>query len=161
LINQASKINLDDYAILKINEIKRDLVRKNHSSEHLLQRALKTLISDSIKQEGAFKSPQKLSFDFQYHQKLTNEQLDQIEVKVNEYIKSNTTVETILTDLATAKQMGAIGYFEDVYEKIKGKLRVVKMGDIETELCGGTHVHNLNEIEQFKIIKYYSKGGGS
>ncbi|MDE7433870.1 MAG: hypothetical protein K2M43_01905, partial [Mycoplasmoidaceae bacterium] len=56
--------------------------------------------------------------------------------------------------------MNAVGHFEDVYKKVGNNLRVVKMGDITSDICGGTHVSSTKDIEQFKIVKFYTVGGG-
>ncbi len=146
---------------LKINEQDRLLIMKNHSVEHLLQAALKNLITDDIKQEGAFKSPAKVTLDFSYHQKFTSDQLSQIQAWVNNAISQAIPIDVLNMDLAEAKAAGALGYFEDVYKKIEGKLRVIKMGDKSMELCGGTHAHNTKDIEKFRIVDYYSLGSGS
>lgn len=161
LIEINKPIKLDEKFDLQIDVNNRKLCSCNHSCEHLLQKALQTSISDLIHQEGAYKSAQKLTFDFSYQSKLTDEQLIKVEQKVNEYIKSNAKVTTKLMNLEDAKKMHAQAHFENVYKKINELLRVVIMGDITSEICGGTHVKNLNDIEQFMIIKLDTKGSGS
>ncbi len=159
LNNQRLKLN--DICELEIDKHKRQLVTNNHSVEHLLHKTLVNLIDPSIKQEGAFKSFEKVTFDFQYHKKITNEDIKKIENEINNIIKKAVDVDVLFLDLDEAKRMGAMAYFEDVYKKIKGKLRVIKIGDISLELCGGTHVKNTKEIEQFKIIDCYQRGASS
>ena len=161
LIEVNKPIKLGDKFNLQIDVNNRKLCACNHSCEHLLQKALQTSISDLIHQEGAYKSAQKLTFDFSYQSKLTDEQLIKVEQKVNEYIKSNTIVTTKLMNLEDAKKMHAQAHFENVYKKINELLIVVIMGDITSEICGGTHVKNLSDIEQFMIIKLHTKGSGS
>ena len=161
LIEINKPIKLGDKFDLQIDVNNRKLCSCNHSCEHLLQKALQTSISDLIHQEGAYKSAQKLTFDFSYQSKLTDEQLINVEQKVNEYIKSNAKVTTKLMNLEDAKKMHAQAHFENVYKKINELLRVVIMGDITSEICGGTHVKNLIDIEQFMIIKLDTKGSGS
>lgn len=155
-------------ATLKINEVVHLAInienrRKNmahHSTEHILQSALKNIIDENIKQMGAFKSPEKLTFDFQLDYKLSNEQLENIEKWVNDYINKNYEVDVLFMNLEEAKSKNVIGYFDDVYKKISGPLRVIKIGDKSMELCGGTHVKNTSDIEEFKIINLLSKGSG-
>lgn len=155
-------------AILKVNEnvhlaINLENRRKNaahHSSEHILQAALKNIIDENIKQKGAFKSPEKLTFDFQLDYKLSNQQLDAIETWINNYINKQYEVDVMFMNLEEAKSKNVIGYFEDVYKKIDGPLRVIKIGDKSMELCGGTHVNNTKDIEEFRIINLISKGSG-
>ncbi|MEG2463913.1 MAG: alanine--tRNA ligase [Malacoplasma sp.] len=156
-------------ANLKLNQIvdcvidleKRNFITKNHSVEHLLHSCLKKTISESIKQEGAFKSSEKVTFDFNYSKKITINELFEIEKEIKRIIDSKINVETLHKDIDEAKKVGALAYFENVYKKIQGKLRVVKMGDYSIEICGGTHVKNTSEVEDFKIIKLDSKGSGT
>ncbi len=152
-LNQIVKITNDDH--------RRQLLMKNHSVEHLIHATLTKLVDKNIKQEGAFKSPEKVTFDFQYHEKLSPEKLKEIENEINAIIKKAIDVEVLELSLDEAQSIGAKAYFEDVYKKIKGKLRVIKMGDVSCELCGGTHVHNTKDIELFKITNFSSKAAGS
>ena len=161
LISTQNKIAVGDVADLFTDKLNRKLTSCNHSCEHLLQKALQTVVSDSIHQEGASKNSQRLTFDFSYQSKLTNEQLIEVENKINEFINSKQEVVTKMMTLEGAKKMHAQAHFEKIYEKINGLLRVVIMGDITSEVCGGTHVKNLSDIEQFMIVKYETKGSGS
>ncbi len=158
VINANIKVN--DHVNLSINEHDRSLVSKNHSTEHLLHKALRTIIDENINQEGAFKSPEKVTFDFSCDHHLSNDELIKIEDKVNWYIKDSKPVCINMLTLEEAKQENAVGHFEEVYKKIGGKLRVVKMKDITTDICGGTHVKNTKDIEKFMITKLFSIGGG-
>lgn len=150
----------DEYELCIDSDVRLKTSR-NHSVEHLIQQALQTVIDKSIRQEGAFKSAEKVTFDFQYHNKLTNEQIIKVQNEVNKYIAQAHPVKTCMMDLEEAKQNGAIAWFDDVYRKIKGKLRVVFMGDVSKEICGGTHVANTKDIEQFFIVSLENKGGGA
>jgi alanyl-tRNA synthetase len=161
LIEPKQPIKIGTDAHLIVDPQIRDAASKNHSVEHLLQHALQTVIDKNIKQEGAFKSADKLSFDFILPNKLTPEQIKLVQKQVNEYIHQALPITTNLQTLAEAKQSGAIAYFEDVYAKIKTKLRVVNMGGLSIEICGGTHVKNTKNIEAFMITKYFNKGGGA
>lgn len=155
-----ANLKLDEEVELKINSNDRRKNMAHHSSEHLLQSALKKFISSNIKQQGAFKSPQKLTFDFQHHEKVNDEILDKIENWINNVIKDKIDVQVLMMTLEEAQKNNAAAYFEDMYKKISGLLRVIKIGDKSIELCGGTHVKNTNDIEQFAIIDYFSKGSG-
>ena len=146
---------------LVIDEDLRKKVTRNHSVEHLLHAVLGELVDKNIKQEGAFKSPSKVTFDFQHHERLSNEKIKEVEDRINFIINEKIDVNVLKLTLDEAKEIGAKAYFEDVYKKIKGKLRVVKMGQFSAELCGGTHVSNTSDIEQFKIIEFYPNGAGS
>lgn len=138
----------------------RNLIRKNHSLEHILHSALKKIISPTIKQEGAFKSAEKATLDFTYPERLTDLQLDNIEQEIRKVIKNKIPVQVIMTDLEGSKKLNAIAYFNDEYKK-HDKLRVIKMDDYSIELCGGTHVDNTAEIEDCYIIDCSSRGTGS
>lgn len=156
-------------ASIKLNEVvnvvhdiqRRAKNRIHHSSEHLLHSALKNEISESIKQEGALKAPEKFTFDFYYPKKLTIEEIEKLEANIRKVIAASIASKTQMCTLEEAQKIGALAYFEDVYKKIKGKLRVVTLSDKSTEICGGTHVKNTDEIYDFKILNLLSKGSGS
>ena len=145
----------------KINSLSRKIIRKQHSSEHLMHSALKRIISQTIKQEGAFKSIEKITLDFSFNRKLTYKEILDVEKEVKRMISKATKTEVQMKTLEEAKEMGAVGYFEDVYKKIKGKLRVLVLCPESIEICGGTHVYNTSEIEDFMITGIFSKGSGS
>lgn len=143
---------------LFINQINRKKTSANHTVEHLLQYILIKYISQDIQQEGAFKSSEKVTFDFHYNKKITDEQLKLIQLEVNKLIQQSLHVKIDYMSLAKAKEYGALAWFEDVYSKIKGDLRVITIGNLSKEICGGTHVSNTKEIEEFMIVKLISKG---
>lgn len=147
-------------ANLVIDKKRRLALSRNHSAHHLLETALKQLISDSIHQQGSNLTPQRLTMDFNYSSKLSIDQINAVEAKVNEFILAAKDVETKLMTLQEAKESNAIANFENVYKKLNGKLRVLFMKDISVEVCGGTHVHNTKEIEQFMITNFEVKGSG-
>ncbi|MCV3754145.1 alanine--tRNA ligase [Ureaplasma zalophigenitalium] len=157
---QAATLEIGDKVGLHINAQDRVDVMRNHSAEHLLHHSLKKLISLDIRQEGASKTPERATLDFNYHKQLTNEQLEMIEGYMNQIIRDAHETKEMYMTLQEAKEMGALAYFGDYYKKIKGKLRVIQMGP-SMELCGGTHVHNTKDIEAIKIIDFTSKGSGS
>lgn len=154
-------LTLKQIVKVKTNVERRQILTIHHSTEHLLHSALKNQIDESIKQEGALKSPTKVTFDFSYNKKLTLEQILLLEKFIKDIINQNVKSETYLKTLDEALQMGALAYFDDVYRKIKTKLRVVKLCEKSIEICGGTHVKNTSEIQNFKIVKLDSKGSGS
>lgn len=155
-----ANLQINENVHLAINVENRRKNMAHHSSEHILQAALKNIIDENIKQKGAFKSPEKLTFDFQLDYKLSDQQLLNIENWVNEYIQKQHHVDVLFMNLDEAKANNVIGYFEDVYKKINGPLRVIRIGDKSIELCGGTHVNNTSDIEEFRIINLISKGSG-
>ncbi|GHU26343.1 hypothetical protein FACS1894152_0770 [Bacilli bacterium] len=108
LINASQTIKIGDGAHLIVDKQNRLDSSRNHSTEHLIQHALQTVIDKNIKQEGAFKSADKVSFDYHYHAKLTDEQIAQVQAKVNEYIQLGLEVQTKIMSLEAAKKAGAI-----------------------------------------------------
>ncbi|MDE5766923.1 MAG: alanine--tRNA ligase [Malacoplasma sp.] len=145
----------------QINSFDRKIIRKQHSSEHLMHAALKRVISQTIKQEGAFKSIEKITLDFSFNRKLTFDEIVAVENEVKRMIKAGTKTQVLMKSLQEAKDMGAIGYFEEVYKKIGDKLRVLVLCPESIEICGGTHVYNTADIENFMVTSLSSKGSGS
>ncbi len=140
-----------------INTI-RDDTRRNHTSTHLLHRALKDVLGRNVNQAGSKVEAEKLRFDYNYSQKPTLEEIEAIEDKVYEKILENIPVETdVDIPLEEAKKQGAISLFG---EKYSDKVRVVKISDYSMELCGGTHVTRTGDIGSFKIISESSVGAG-
>lgn len=126
---------------------KRALVRKNHSATHLLQKALQDLVNKDIHQEGAFYDDNGLHFDFNSEEKLTVDQINAVEKKVNEWIFASYPVSCKVVDKAEAMKMNAMHLFS---EKYGDKVRVVTMGP-SIEFCGGMHVSNTSKIDLFVI----------
>jgi alanyl-tRNA synthetase len=108
LVDATKSIKVGDYANLQVNAAVRKALSRNHSVEHLIQHALQTVISSTIKQEGAYKSAEKVTFDFQYPHKLTDEQIEKVEKYINELINKAAPVTTHHMTLEEAKQFGAI-----------------------------------------------------
>ncbi|BAC44646.1 alanine--tRNA ligase [Malacoplasma penetrans] len=145
----------------QINSFDRNIIRKQHSSEHLMHSALKRVVSPTIKQEGAFKSIEKITLDFSFNRKLTYKEILGVEKEVKRIIATKNPTQVLMKTLDEAKEMGAIGYFEQVYKKISGKLRVLYLCPESIEICGGTHVYNTGDIEDFMVTGLTSKGSGS
>lgn len=148
---------MNEIVSLKIDEHKRNLIRKNHSSVHLLQSILREKLGDHVEQAGSYVDQDYLRFDFSHFESLNQSFLNEIELELNQWIANSVPVETILTDLDSAKEMGALAFFSENYAD---EVRLVKMGDYSMELCGGTHVNNLSEIGLIKILKEESVGSG-
>ncbi len=153
-------LKLNDLVTIKHDALTRSLLRSNHTGVHIIQAMLKKYVDNSIKQAGAFKSKDKFSFDFNYDKKLLNEQILLIEQKANEIILNNLAIQVMHSDLENAKKMNAIMEFNDVYTKQK-ELRLIQIGDVSLELCGGTHAHNTSDLEILKITGFYSLGSGT
>lgn len=132
-----------------VDETKRYATARNHTSTHMLQKALKMVLGDHVEQAGSFVSPTRLRFDFNHFQPMTAEEIKQVEEIVNQAILKAMPVETFETEIDKAKEMGAMALFGEKYGHI---VRVVKVGDYSIELCGGTHLQNSAQAGMFKII---------
>ena len=121
----------------------------NHSATHLLHAALRRVLGDHVTQKGSLVDATRLRFDFSHFEPVTRTQLQDIERLVNSQIRLNVDVETQVTDQETAIANGAMALFG---EKYGDKVRVLKMGNFSTELCGGTHVNRVGDIGLMKIL---------
>lgn len=143
---------------LVVDVQKRRAIIKNHTATHLLHQALKDVLGTHANQAGSFVSENYLRFDFTHFGQVTKEELAQMEQIVNEKIWQALTVETVETDVETAKAMGATALFG---EKYGDTVRVVNIGGYSIELCGGVHVTNTESIGLFRIVSESGIGAGT
>ena len=149
-------------ANLNIDIERRNALRANHSATHLLHAALREVLGDHVTQKGSLVEADYFRFDFSHNKGLSAEEISAIEKRVNEQINLKTAVKTALMTPEEAIESGAMALFG---EKYGDEVRVLTMGAADgkafsVELCGGTHVSNTAEIEQFKIIKESSVASG-
>ena len=138
-----------DQVTAHIDEHNRIATALNHSATHLLHAALQQVLGDHVAQKGSLVNAQRLRFDFSHFEPVTTEQLHSIERLVNQQIRLNHSVETNIMALEEAKQSGAMALFGEKYEE---DVRVLRMGDFSTELCGGTHANRTGDIGLLKIL---------
>ena len=150
-------ISVGDKVTLKIDTARRDAIRRNHSSAHLLQAALRQVLGTHVEQAGSYVDEHRVRFDFTHLAAMTAEEIAKVEAIVNANILLAEQAETIVTTPDKAKEMGAMALFG---EKYGDEVRVVKIGSSSTELCGGTHVSNTGNIGLFKIISESSVAAG-
>ncbi|HOA15439.1 MAG TPA: alanine--tRNA ligase [Bacillota bacterium] len=134
---------------LKVDQQRRDAIRRNHSATHLLHAALRNVLGEHVQQSGSYVTDERLRFDFSHYQPLKKDELRKIEQLVNRWVMADYEVGTRVCSIEEARGSGAMALFD---EKYGNDVRVVSMGDVSRELCGGTHVSRTGEIGPFKVL---------
>ncbi len=134
-----------------------ELTTRLHTATHLLHQALRDVLGDHVAQKGSNITPQRLRFDFVHSDKMTSEQIEQVEGIVNEHIQRDLPVTVETMTFGEARESGAIALFGDRYDEI---VKVYSIGDYSREVCGGPHVSSTGEIGEFKITKEQSSSQG-
>jgi len=151
---------IGDRCRLIVDVDRRNRIRRNHTATHLLHAGLREVLGSHVTQAGSLVNDEELRFDFSHFEKMTDEQMRQIEDFANAAVLADHLVNTDLLNLEQATESGAIGLFEDEYRG-KSEVRVVSVGDISKELCGGTHVSRSGEIGLIKIVSEESIAAGT
>lgn len=136
-----------------------------HTATHLLHQALRMVLGDHVEQKGSNITADRLRFDFSHPQKMTPEEIQKVEAIVNDAIKKDLPIHFEELSMEEAKERGAIGFFEDKYAQLGGKIKVYFVGDPERgyfskEICGGPHVTHTGELGEFKIKKEEAVSAG-
>ena len=135
-----------------------------HTATHLVHQALRTVLGVHVFQKGSNITRERLRFDFSHGEKMTPEQLTEVENMVNVAIRKDLPVHYEILDIEEAKRRGAIGVFDDKYAALGGKIKVYFMGgesmEFSKEVCGGPHVEHTGELGSFKILKEEAVAAG-
>ena len=158
----AGELSLGETVHQKVDSERRDRVRANHSATHLLHAALRRALGTHVTQKGSLVADDYFRFDFSHPKALTREEIEAVEAEVNAHIRSNEPVTTRLMTPDEAIEAGAMALFG---EKYGDEVRVLSMGrhtdsDYSVELCGGTHVRALGDIQLLKIISESAVSSG-
>ena len=156
-ILERGEIKLNEKVEAMIDTEKRLKIRSNHTATHLLHESLKQVLGEHVQQSGSLVNDKKLRFDLTHYEKITQNQIEKIEKKVNLIIRSNNEIVTTIQDYDKAKKDGAVALFGEKYDD---KVRVVDVPGFSKELCGGTHVSRTGDIGIFKIISESSLSTG-
>ena len=142
-------VKIGDKVTTLVDKERRQSIKRNHSAVHLVQAALREVLGKHVAQAGSYVDEYRFRFDFSHYQPLTEDEILKVGMLVNKKIMEAIPVECFEEDVATAKSMGAMALFS---EKYGSRVRVVKMGDFSTELCGGCHVENTGKLGLMKIL---------
>ncbi len=150
-------VKVGDTVDAVVDNARRDAIMRNHSSCHLLQAALRQVLGTHVEQAGSYVTNEYMRFDFTHFAALTADELAKVEHLVNTAILVGLPVEKLELPIDEAKKMGAMALFGEKYGSV---VRVVKMCDVSTEFCGGTHVDNTAQIGLYKIVSESSVAAG-
>ena len=157
LVEVSEELKLGELYSLEVQTFRRHLIERNHTATHLLHQALKDVVGEHVNQAGSLVTAEQLRFDFTHLEKLSKNELEEIEKIVNDKIAAAYPVETIVSTIDKAQEMGATALFGEKYGEI---VRIVNINDYSIELCGGNHVENTSDIGLFKITSESGIGAG-
>ena len=149
----SGSLKLGDRVVAEVDGDRRGAIVLNHSATHLLHAALRQVLGEHVQQKGSMVAPDRLRFDFSHFQPVSDAELQRIESIVNTEVRRNVAAEVHQMGMQEAIEFGAMALFGEKYGE---RVRVLKMGEFSTELCGGTHVSRTGDIGLMKIT---SEGG--
>jgi alanyl-tRNA synthetase len=150
---ESGRVAIGDRLAAAVDADRRAAIVLNHSATHLLHAALRRVLGEHVQQKGSLVAPDRLRFDFSHYEAVSGDQLREIETLVNAEIRRNADADVRVLPYDEAIAAGALAFFGDKYGD---RVRVLRLGDFSTELCGGTHVSRAGDIGLFKIV---SEGG--
>ncbi len=158
VVVSSGELHVGDKLHAKIDSTRRAAIKRNHTSTHLLQAALRRVLGEHVHQAGSQVDDERLRFDFTHTSALSPDEVEHVEMLVNQYILAGSDV-TIATDvpIAQAREMGAMALFG---EKYGNNVRVVQVPGISIELCGGVHLSNTGQAGLFKVVSESSVAAG-
>ena len=142
-------VRVGDSVTMKVSTKNHAATCKNNTATHVLQAALQQVLGSDVHQQGSYQDPQRTRFDFSYGKAMTAEEIAKVEELVNQKIAEAIDVNTEVMSIEEAQKTGAMALFG---EKYGSTVRVVSVGDFSKEFCGGTHVKNTGDIQNFKIL---------
>ena len=154
---ESGELKVGETVTASIDVARRSAIRRAHSATHLLDAALKQVLGDHVHQAGSLVEPDRLRFDFTHFEGIEPMKLREIEALVNAWILSGFGVVTEVLPIEEAKKKGAIAMFGEKYGDV---VRVVEMGDVSMEFCGGTHLDNTAKAGMFRIVSEGSVASG-
>ena len=154
---QEGSIRLSEPVRAEVDPARRQAVARNHTATHLLHAALRKVLGPHVAQAGSFVAPDRLRLDFSHGQGLSGSQRDSVEALVNEWVEKNFPVRVDKMAVDEAKKAGAMALFG---EKYGSQVRVVSIGDVSKELCGGTHLAGSGGVGVLTIVEEGSIASG-
>ena len=149
VVVEEGTLQAGDELELKVDAKKRAATARNHTTTHLLHKALRTVLGDHVEQAGSLVTPDHFRFDFRHFQPMSAEEIKAVEDMVNQAILDDYVVSTKVMSINEAKESGAMALFS---EKYGDNVRVVSVGDFSMELCGGTHLEHSSQACFFRIL---------
>lgn len=150
-------LKVGDAVQADVDEARRQRIRLNHSATHLMHAALRQVLGTHVAQKGSLVNDKALRFDFSHFEAMKPEEIRAVEDLVNAQIRRNLAIETNIMDIDAARASGAMALFG---EKYGDRVRVLRMGDFSTELCGGTHAARTGDIGLFRITSESGTAAG-